>query len=144
MPPDQTPAARPGEPVARGGESVTELLAGVGRSALAELSGTVELLATEGRLAALSLAAMLALALAAVAFILATWLALAGALTVWLISLGYPATIVLLGVAVANLLLVWLAIILIRALSRNLLFRRSRHRLETKDDSDAVVETHRA
>lgn len=145
---ERTPTADPG-PIDRAADnephedpSVGGLLGDAARSAVAEIRGGVELVATEGRLAALSLAAMLAMALAAVVFIIATWLALAAALTVWLVSLGYSAVVVLLGVAAANLLLAWLAAIAIRALSRNLLFERTRRRLQTRGDADAVAETH--
>lgn len=137
MPTEQAPVAGAGKVPARDPESVPELLAGVWRSVVAELGGTAELFATEGRLAALSLAGMLGLAMAAVAFVLATWLALAGALTVWLIGLGYSPALVLLGVGAANLLLVWLAWIGIRFLSGNLLFSRTRRRLETHEDRRA-------
>jgi hypothetical protein len=115
-------------------ESVAALLAGLWRSMLAEIGGTAELLATESRLAAMSIAAMLGLAVAAVAFVLATWLALAAALSVWLVSLGLAPAAVLLGVAGANLLLAWLAWLTIRGLSRNLLFRRTRDRLRPGND----------
>ena len=115
-------------------ESVSELLGGLWRSMIAEIGGTAELLATESRLAAMSIAAMLGLAVASVAFVLATWLGLAAALSLWLVGLGLAPAAVLLGVAAANLLLAWIAWLAIRALSRNLLFRRTRHRLRGSDE----------
>ena len=132
-------------------ESVSELLGGLWRSMIAEIGGTAELLATESRLAAMSIAAMLGLAVASVAFVLATWLGLAAALSLWLVGLGLAPAAVLLGVAAANLLLACLAWLAIRALSRNLLFRRTRDRLRPGNDTrhreadaHAVVDTRRA
>lgn len=101
------------------------------RSALADtLSDGLRLLALEGRLAGLSLSAMLGLALLAALLIASAWLALLATLLIGLNHWGVPWWIGLLLAAVINLLLGGLLIQRIIRLSRNLLFTASRRQVD--------------
>lgn len=101
------------------------------RAALADtLSDGLRLLALEGRLAGLSLATMLGLALLAALLIASAWLALLAALLIGLNHWGLPWWVGLLLVAALNLLLGGLLIRRIIRLSRNLLFSASRRQFD--------------
>jgi hypothetical protein len=106
------------------------------------LGSGVELISMEGRLAALSLFAMQILALVGAGLLLSSWLLLSAALSVWLVaSFGANLAFLLALLAIVNALILVPVILLIRRLSRNLLFRNSRHHfLSRKKTSGADPE----
>lgn len=92
------------------------------------LGSGVELISLEGRLAALSLFAMQILALVGAGLLLSSWLLLSTALSVWLVTaFGVNLAFILAVLAIVNALILVPVILYIRKLSRNLLFRNSRH-----------------
>lgn len=92
------------------------------------LGSGVELISLEGRLAALSLFAMQILALVGAGLLLSSWLLLSAALSVWLVTaFGTNLAFILAVLAIVNALILVPVILLIRRLSRNLLFKNSRH-----------------
>lgn len=97
------------------------------------MGSCVELISMEGRLAALSLFAMQILALVGAGLLLSSWLLLSAALAVWLVaSFGVSLGLMLTLLAIANALILIPVILLIRRLSRNLLFVNSRHHFLSK------------
>ncbi|GEM_PF-2981723 len=116
MPPPQD-AAEPLGPSQRLGAVVAAAVQLVGE--------LLRLLALESRLAGLSLAGILFAALAAAFGVMTAWLLLQAALTVGLTRLGADPLLVLLALTALNALIVAFLLLLIRRLSRNLLFRAS-------------------
>lgn len=101
------------------------------------LGSCVELISMEGRLAALSLFAMQILALVGAGLLLSSWLLLCAALSVWLVTSGASLAFMLTLLAIVNALILIPVILLIRKLSRNLLFKNSRqHFLSRGGKSD--------
>jgi hypothetical protein len=104
---------------------------------------SLTLLVLEGRLAIISLIVMATAGIVAAVLALSAWLFSLAAMAVWLISIGWPPAVVLLGIAGANAFLGLLCWFLIVRLSRNLLFTASRRNLGFKhvtSASDAQVD----
>lgn len=106
------------------------------------MGSCVELISMEGRLAALSLFAMQILALVGAGLLLSSWLLLCAALSIWLVaSFGANLAFMLTLLAIVNALILIPVILLIRRLSRNLLFINSRqHFLSKKEKGGADTE----
>lgn len=81
------------------------------------------LIGLEARLAGLSLAGIVVAAIAAAFALMAFWLLGQAALVVALTALDLPPALMLLALAVFNLLLAALLLVVIRRLSRNLMFK---------------------
>jgi membrane protein implicated in regulation of membrane protease activity len=106
---------------------VAGVLAG---SISAVFSKSLRLLALESRLAALSLSTMFCLAVIVALLFTSAWLALLAAAAVWLVqmtSIGWGLALAL--AALFNVALIFPVMLLIRRLSRNLLFNASRRQL---------------
>jgi len=86
----------------------------------------LELVALEGRLAALSVARMLAYGIGAALLVVTSWLVFMAALAVWLYHHGMTVESVLLGVSLLNGVLGVVAWQLAKRLSGNLLFSATR------------------
>lgn len=106
------------------------------------MGSCVELISMEGRLAALSLFAMQILALVGAGLLLSSWLLLSAALSVWLVTaFDVNPAFILTVLAIVNILILIPVILFIRKLSRNLLFRNSRHHfLSRRENSGADPE----
>ncbi len=92
-------------------------------------AGWLELFSLEGRLAALSLARIVAIALFMAITAAAVWFALMTALTLWLVGGGVAWPVAFLAVAASSAAAVGIGYWVIRRLSRNLLFRATRAQL---------------
>jgi hypothetical protein len=103
------------------------------RALAAFMHDTLTLVALEGRLAAVSLIAMLAAGVVAALAIMSIWLFLLAALATTLVATGWSWASVLLCIAAANALLALLCWLVIRALSRHLLFAATRRALRPRD-----------
>lgn len=110
-------------------DSLAGSLAALGATLLGLVRDLARLAALETRLAGLSLAAMLALAVAGALLAATAWLALLAALVVWLARLGLAWELGLLLVAALNLLAGLLAARAVVVLSRNLTFPVTRRHL---------------
>lgn len=100
------------------------------------LGSGVELISMEGRLAALSLFAMQILALVGAGLLLSSWLLLSAALSVWLVTaFGANLAFILVVLAIVNALILVPVILLIQKLSRNLLFKNSRHHFLSRQET---------
>lgn len=105
----------------------------------AYMGSCVELISMEGRLAALSLFAMQILALVGAGLLLSSWLLLSAALSVLLVTaFDFNLAFILTVLAIANALILIPVIVLIRKLSRNLLFKNSRHHFLSKRGNTGV------
>jgi len=96
------------------------------------IDSSVALLALEGRLAILSLIVMLAAGVIAAVLLVSVWLLILAAAAVSLVQAGWPWEGVLVGMAIANILPAGVCALLIRHLSRNLLFSGTRRSLLSK------------
>lgn len=97
------------------------------------INSSVALVALEGRLAVLSLIVMLATGIFAAMLLVSVWLFLLAAIAFSLVHSGWPWEGVLVGMAAANILLAGICVLLIRRLSRNLLFTATRRTLLNRD-----------
>ena len=101
------------------------------RTALAQVvDKSLQLLALESRLAALSLSTMLFLAVIVALLFFSAWLFILAASAVWLIGLGLTWESALIAGACVNVLLTFPAMYLIRRLSRQLTFTACRRQLK--------------
>jgi hypothetical protein len=105
------------------------------RAIQAFISDSLALLTLEGQLAIISLIIMLAAGIFAAILTVSVWLFVLAAIAVNLVASGWPWAGVLLCVAVANSILVLICWLLIRRLSRNLLFAATRRNLGPSDPS---------
>ncbi|MGH8502479.1 MAG: hypothetical protein ACREVE_08390 [Gammaproteobacteria bacterium] len=96
------------------------------------IDSAVALLALESRLAILSLIVMLAAGVIAAVLLVSVWLLILAAGAISLVQAGWPWEAVLAGMAIANILPAALCALLIRHLSRNLLFSATRRSLLSK------------
>lgn len=99
------------------------------QSVRALIAEALELLVQEGRLAVLSVIAMLAFGVIGAVMLISAWLCLLGALAVTLVAAGVSWVLVFLVLALSNLVLGSMVLLVVRMLSRNLLFRASRRQL---------------
>jgi hypothetical protein len=110
-------------------------LAALGLGGLASLrhllGDSLQLLGLEARLAGLSLAGIIAAALAVAFSLMATWLLLQGALVLALIRLGLDALMLLLVFTALNAAASLGLLAIIRRLSRNLMFQATRQAVTT-------------
>lgn len=103
------------------------------------MGSCVELISMEGRLAALSLFAMQILALVGAGLLLSSWLLLSAAVSIWLVTaFDFNLALILSVLAIINALILIPVILLIRKLSRNLLFRNSRHHFLPKKGNRGI------
>lgn len=103
------------------------------------MGSCVELISMEGRLAALSLFAMQILALVGAGLLLSSWLLLCAALSVWMVTaFGASLAFMLALLAIVNALILIPVILLIRKLSRNLLFKNSRDHFLSKREKNGM------
>lgn len=110
--------------------SISDVAGVLAGSISAVFSKSLRLLALESRLAALSLSTMLCLAVIVALLFTSAWLALLAAAAVWLVqmtSIGWGLALAL--AALFNVVLIFPVMLLIRRLSRNLLFNASRRQM---------------
>lgn len=108
------------------------------------ISHTLALIALEGRLAIVSLIAMLAAGIVAATALVAVWLFLLGAVAAQLVAAGWSWPSVLLTFAGANAILALFCGLVVRWLSRHLLFSETRRALrprQTNLSDDPKVDT---
>jgi hypothetical protein len=103
------------------------------RAIQAFINDSLTLLALEGQLALISLIVMVAAGMFAAILAVSVWLFVLAAIAVKLVGSGWPWAGVLLCVAVANSILIFICWLLIRRLSRNLLFAATRRNLHPSD-----------
>ncbi len=121
-------------------DSLTESVDALWQALRSALDQALELVALEARLAALSLAGIVALGVFVGASLVATWLLLAAAAAFWLVghtAFGWVSALLL--VVLLTLGLIVLACLAIQFLSINLEFRLTRRRLtsEASEEQDA-------
>jgi len=92
----------------------------LGRELVGLLHDRLELAALETRFAAHNLVGMIATGVLVAVLLVSAWLGLFGAMVLWLIQLGWPASVAMLLVAVVNLALAALLYRSILRQSRNL------------------------
>jgi len=109
--------------------SITTEIAAYWQSLTDLLQNALELVALEGRLAALTVTRMLVCGIGAATLVVTGWLALVAALAVWLYHRGVALEAVLLGIGFINALTAYGVWLLIKRLSRNLSFAATRRQL---------------
>lgn len=111
---------------------------GLAQALLDRAGGLVRMIALEGRLAGLSLAYMLLLAMLSAVLVVSAWLLFNAAFAIWLASNGWPIVGVVLLLGVANLVAAAGAAMSLRKISNNLLFTGSRTQLFTRQFDEAA------
>ncbi len=119
--------------------SLSAAVLGLVRSLAGVLGAALHLAALETRLAGLSLAAMLALAVAGALLLATAWLLTVAAVAVFLVRLGLAWELALLLAAGLNVALALPMITAIRRLSRNLLFSATRGQLHPEAPPEPPV-----
>lgn len=109
--------------------SLLDIALQVGQSVQTLIAEVLELLVQEGRLAVLSVIAMIACGVIGAVMLISTWLCMLGALAVTLAAASISWFSVFLILALSNLGLALIMLLVVRLLSRNLLFRASRRQL---------------
>jgi hypothetical protein len=112
--------------------------AGLTDALLDRAGGLVRIIALEGRLAGLSLAYMLLLAVFGAVLVVSAWLLFNAALGIWLAGKGWPVLGVTLALGVANLVAAGVAMMALKKFSNNLLFAGSRHELFDRHPDEAA------
>lgn len=102
---------------------------GLTEALLDRCGGLVRIIALEGRLAGLSLAYMLLLAVLGAVLIVSAWLLFNAAFAIWLAGSGWSLLSVVLMLGVINLVAAGGALMVLRRFSNNLLFTGSRTQL---------------
>jgi hypothetical protein len=113
---------------------------GVTEALLNRAGGLVRMIALEGRLAGLSLAYMLLLAVLSAVLMVSAWLLFNAAVAIWLAGIGWSILGAVLLLAVANLAVLAGAMLVLRRFSNNLLFTGSRTQLFTRKLDEAADE----
>jgi hypothetical protein len=107
-------------------------VAGVTDALLDRAGGLVRIIALESRLAGLSLAYMLLLAVLSAVLMASAWLLFNAAVAIWLAGSGWSILNAVLLLGIANLAALAGAILFLRRFSNNLLFTGSRTQLFTR------------
>jgi hypothetical protein len=115
-------------------------VSGLTEALLDRCGGLVRIIALEGRLAGLSLAYMLLLAVLGAVLTVSAWLLFNAAFAIWLAGNGWSllGTVLLLGVI--NLAAAGGALLVLRRFSNNLLFTGSRTQLFAKHYDEAATD----
>lgn len=111
---------------------------GLAEALLDRCGGLVRIIALEGRLAGLSLAYMLLLAVLSAVLLVSAWLLFNAALAIWLAGNGWPILGVVLVLGAANLAAAAGAVLVLRRISNNLLFTGSRTQLFARQFDEAA------
>lgn len=127
----------PGDPGA-GETSILQSAAGMAELLLDRAGGLVRIIALEGRLAGLSLAYMLLLAVLGAVLIVSAWLLFNATAAIWLTGNGWPVLGVVFSLGIVNLAAAAGSMMLLRRFSNNLLFAGSRHELFTRHSGEAA------
>jgi uncharacterized membrane protein YqjE len=113
-------------------EGIGEELSGAFAGARSLLSSFLDLFTLEARRAGLTLVLMLACGAIGAILVVAAWLGLMAALTLWAVAHGIGWQAAVAAVALANLAAAAAMFWLCAAVSRELLFSRTRRQLRTK------------
>ncbi|HEX5057298.1 MAG TPA: hypothetical protein VFX02_12480 [Gammaproteobacteria bacterium] len=135
--PENAGEALPGTPAAEEG-GLLQSFAGLTEALLDRAGGLVRIIALEGRLAGLSLAYMLLLAVIGAVLMVSAWLLFNAGLAIWLAGKGWAVLGVVLSLGVANLIAAGVAMMALKKISNNLLFSGSRHELFTRHPDGAA------
>lgn len=111
---------------------------GLTETLLDRCGGLVRIIALESRLAGLSLAYMLVLAIISAVLLVSAWLLFNAAFAIWLASSGWSILKVVLLLAVFNLAATGGAVLVLRKFSSNLLFTGSRTQLFARQFDEAA------
>jgi uncharacterized membrane protein len=111
---------------------------GVTEALLDRAGGLVRIIALESRLAGLSLAYMLLLAVLSAVLMASVWLLFNAAVAIWLAGNGWPILNAVLLLGIANLAALAAAVLVLRRFSNNLLFTGSRTQLFTRQLDEAA------
>jgi hypothetical protein len=118
--------------------SLWQSVTGLTETLLDRAGGLVRIIALESRLAGLSLAYMLLLAVVSAVLMVSAWLLLNAAVAIWLAGSGWSMLSVVLLLAVVNLAATGGAVLVLRRFSNNLLFTGSRTQLFTRKFDEAA------
>jgi ABC-type multidrug transport system fused ATPase/permease subunit len=118
--------------------NVWQSVTGVTEALLDRAGGLVRIIALESRLAGLSLAYMLLLAVLSAVLMAGAWLLFNAAVAIWLAGNGWPILNAVLVLGAANLAALAAAILVLRRFSNNLLFTGSRTQLFTRRLDEAA------
>lgn len=111
---------------------------GVTEALLDRAGGLVRIIALESRLAGLSLAYMLLLAVLSAVLMASVWLLFNAAIVIWLAGSGWSILNAVLLLGISNLAALVVAILVLRRFSNNLLFTGSRTQLFTRQPDEAA------
>ncbi len=111
---------------------------GVTEALLNRAGGLVRIIALESRLAGLSLAYMLLLAVLSAVLMVSAWLLFNAAIAIWLASNGWSILSAVLLLGLANFAALAGAMLVLRRFSNNLLFTGSRTQLFTRQLDEAA------
>ncbi len=120
--------------------NVWQSVSGLTEALLDRAGGLVRIIALESRLAGLSLAYMLLLAIVSGMLIVSAWLLFNAAFAIWLASSGWPALSVMLLLGLVNLAAAAAAVLVLRRFSSNLLFTGSRTQLFTRQFDEVTAD----
>lgn len=113
---------------------------GLTEALLDRCGGLVRIIALEGRLAGLSLAYMLLLAVLGAVLIVSAWLLFNAAIAIWLAGNGWSILGVVILLGIINLGAAGAALLVLRRFSNNLLFTGSRTQLFTRHYDEAAAD----
>jgi hypothetical protein len=123
---------------AAGEANLWQSVTGLTETLIDRCGGLVRIIALESRLAGLSLAYMLLLAIISAVLLVSAWLLFNAAFAIWLSSSGWSILSVVSLLGIVNLAATGAAVLALRKFSSNLLFTGSRTQLFTRQFDEAA------